>query len=169
MSTFHEIAVRDAIKLIEWINGTIQNLKTEFLKTEKDEERARERAEDYGSSVRTRARNFPELMESSGIMAAYTFIYAKATHTTYKVVCSSIDQNKPILGSNVGKEEFGYATLLHGILQFLEDIGMVSDHKEPGKAIEELWGAERTTLVSRLLLPYLMEMKKLSEALFKGE
>ncbi|MBO3810274.1 MAG: type III-B CRISPR module-associated protein Cmr5 [Candidatus Brockarchaeota archaeon] len=169
MSTFREIAIKNAVRLIEWVDETVRSLEAKFLEVEKDEKKARERSEEYGSSIRTRARTFPELMESSGIIAAYTYMYAKATDEAYKKVCSLIDQGKPTLDPSIGKEEFGYAMLLHGILQFLENIGIVRDHRKPGEAIKELWSLEKTILASRLLLPYLMEVKKLSEAIFKGE
>jgi CRISPR type III-B/RAMP module-associated protein Cmr5 len=157
MITIHEKAIEDAIKLTSWVQNFVKAL----------EGKKGENAKEYGSSFRSRARGFPELMESSGFLSACTFFYAKATEMAYKKICQLLDDEK-IEPINVNKEEFGYATFLHGILAFLEVLGLVSSHKSPRKAINELKEPVRLTITRSLLLSYMIEVKKLSEALFEG-
>jgi CRISPR type III-B/RAMP module-associated protein Cmr5 len=147
VSTIYERAMESAIKLTSWMQGY---------------------AVKYGQSFRSRARSFPELMESSGLLPTCTFFYAKATEEVYRKVCQLIDDGK-IEHVDIKDEEFGYAAFLHGILGFLETLGLIKDHRNPVEAIKSLNEAGRLALARNLLLPYVIEVKKLSEALFKGE
>jgi|YelNatPaOPRAMG01_1025707.scaffolds.fasta_scaffold05831_7 CRISPR type III-B/RAMP module-associated protein Cmr5 len=165
MSTIYEKAAESAVSLVSWVQDVIKVLK----------ERTKEgNPEEYGSSFRTRARSFPELMESSGFLPACTFFYAKATEDAYERVCNLLDRGK-VDASDVdnllkmGKEKFGYAVFLHGTLSFLETSGLIRNHKNFLGSINELKEPGRLMLARDLIYPYLMELKKLSEALFKSE
>jgi CRISPR type III-B/RAMP module-associated protein Cmr5 len=147
VSTIYERAIESAIKLTSWI---------------------RRYAAKYGQSFRSRTRSFPELMEGSGLLPTCTFFYAKATEEVYGKVCQLIDGRK-IEPVDIKDEEFGYAAFLHGVLGFLEALGLIRDHKNPVEAIKDLNETGRLTLARGLLLPYIIEVKKLSEALFQGE
>jgi len=157
MSTLSEKAIENAVKLASWVHNYIEVLKKEKAKD----------VEKYGSSLRTRARSFLELLESSGFLPTFTFFYAKATEDVYRKVCQLLEEGK-IEPVEVEEEKFGYAVFLHGISLFLEQLGLIADHKCPRKTIEELKEGNRITLARNLLLPYVLELKKLSEALFKG-
>jgi len=156
VNTIYEKAVENAIKLASWVQGFVKEVGKD--------------AEKYGSSFRTRARSFPELMESSGFLPAFTFFYAKATEDTYRKLCELVDDGKIEVTKvkEVKDEEFGYAVYLHGLSAFLQELKLILDHKCPVYIIKELKEANRLVLARNLLLPYLLEVKKLSEALFKG-
>ena len=163
MSTIYEKAMENAINLVSWIQDVIKVLS----------ERGRD-AERYGSSFRARARTFPELMESSGFLPTCTYFYAEATKEVYEKVCRHLDRGKINASdaeglSEIKEEAFGYAVFLHGVLKFLEIMNIIRDHRNPVNAINELNETSRLVLARSLIFPYLMEVKKLSEALFKGE
>ena len=163
MSTIYEKATENAINLVSWVQSVIKILS----------ERGRD-AERYGSSFRTRARSFPELMESSGLLPTCTYFYAEATEEVYREVCELLDCegiNAPDVEelSKIKEEVFGYAVFLHGILKFLELVNLIKDHRHPVNAIKELNETNRLALARSFILPYIIEVKKLSEALFKSE
>jgi len=163
MSTIYEKATENAINLVSWVQSVIKILS----------ERGRD-AERYGSSFRTRARSFPELMESSGLLPTCTYFYAEATEEVYREVCKLLDCegiNAPDVEelSKIKEEVFGYAVFLHGILKFLELVNLIKDHRHPVNAIKELNETNRLALARSFILPYIIEVKKLSEALFKSE
>lgn len=158
VTTIYEKALENAIKLASWVQGFVKVLEKENRKN----------AKEYGSSFRTRARGFPELMESSGLLPTFSFFYAKATEDTYRKICQLIDEGK-IEPIEVKGEEFGYAVFLHGTLTFLQTLKLITNHKCPLKSIEEMNEVTRIALARNLLLPYVLELKKLSEALFEGE
>jgi CRISPR type III-B/RAMP module-associated protein Cmr5 len=161
VTTIYEKALENAIKLASWVQSFVKVLEKEKGKD----------AEKYGSSFRARARSFPELTESSGLLPALSFFYAKATQETYKKICQLLDDDGKMEPVEVKDEEFGYAVFLHGTLVFLQELGLITDHnhKDPVKSIGELKEVSRLALARNFLLPYVLELKKLSEALFKGE
>jgi len=167
MSTIYEKAAENAINLVSWIQDIIK-MSSKILS-----ERGRD-AEKYGSSFRTRARSFPELMESSGLLPTCTYFYAEATEEGYRKICELLDRERIDASdveviSGIKEEMFGYAAFLHGVLNFLEVMNIIRDHRDPVNAIKELNETSRLALARSLILPYLMEVKKLSEALFKSE
>jgi len=163
MSTIYEKAMENAINLVSWIQDVIKVLS----------ERGRD-AERYGSSFRARARSFPELMESSGLLPTCTYFYAEATEEVYGKICRLLDCGGVNASdaeglSEIKEEAFGYAVFLHGILKFLELVNLIRDHRHPVNAIKELNETNRLALARSFILPYIIEVKKLSEALFKSE
>jgi len=163
MSTIYEKATENAINLVSWVQDVIKILS----------ERGGD-AERYGSSFRTRARSFPELMESSGLLPTCTYFYAEATEEVYGKVCELLDRGRinasDVEGlSEIKEEALGYAVFLHGILKFLELVNLIRDHRHPVNAIKELNETNRLALARSFILPYIIEVKKLSEALFKSE
>jgi len=128
------------------------------------------RKEEFGSAFRGRTREFPEFVESLGLLPSLTFAYAKAGKLAYRGVCSLIDTgniDKEAL-NELDKTKFGYGSYLHEVLYYIERNVMKDiDHTNPIASFEKMYG--KTHIIKQLLMSYLLEVKKLAEALFKPE
>lgn len=121
-----------------------------------------------GSKLRHRAREGPELIRSMGLIPTLSFYCAKA--------------REALMGGG-GGEERAYALYLMAIMSYLEKIGLVkdvssifgsqsrpSDKEVHGKLISvlnELTG--KSLIAARLLNPFLIEFKRLCEAVWERE
>lgn len=126
--------------------------------------------EEFGSAFRGRSRELPELIESIGLLPSLTFSYAKAGKIVYEGVCNLIDTgsiNEKAL-EELDKTKFGYSSYLHEVLYYIEK-RMAKDvnHKDPITSFEKIYG--KSQIIKQLLMPYLLEVKKLAEALFKPD
>ena len=117
-----------------------------------------------GSKLRHRAREGPELIRSMGLIPTLSFYYAKARNA--------------LLGEG-RSEERAYALYLKAIMSYLEKIGLVKDvshifssqsrpsDKEVLSVLDELSG--KSLIAARLLNPFLIEFKRLCEAVWERE
>ena len=121
-----------------------------------------------GRSFRARCREIPGLIEDIGFVPAMTFCYAKSGVDTYQTVRGNFQQRAKIHGRDETKT--GYAAYLYLILKRLKDLGMITnDHfADPLTAFEVLQGS-KARLAGRLVKPYALQLKKLSEAVFEAE
>lgn len=119
-----------------------------------------------GESFRARCRELPSLIEDVGFIPALSFCYAKATENVYENVKSLIENGHTIKDDDHVRQ--GYGIYFYFILKKLKDLGLVkSDLKNPIEALKELMsGKER--IANKFIKPYLIQLKKLSEAVFKG-
>lgn len=128
---------------------------------------------EYGPKFRTRALNMPLLVESSGLLPALTFYYAKAKGDSYKKIVESFGSEIKVKTEEVRAEEFSYGAYLYLVLNWLKGLHLLGEAKlnEPLKCFKILAEAgpfEHAVVLNRLM-PYLLEIKKLSEARFKPE
>lgn len=130
--------------------------------------------DDYGSSFRTRIIDLPEMMLSTGLLPTLTFYYAGASKEGYNRVLSMFQESSKgdvegVEAKTLKKEEFSYAAALLATLSYISDMGFIprDQIEDPLKAFETL--REKVPIVSQYLMPYLLELKKLSDALFKQE
>ena len=121
-----------------------------------------------GSKLRHRAREGPELIRSMGLIPTLSFYYAKA--------------REALVGGG-DKEERAYALYLMAIMSYLEKIGLVKDvshvfssqsrpsdkevHEKLISVLDELAG--KSLIAARLLNPFLIEFKRLCEAVWERE
>jgi CRISPR type III-B/RAMP module-associated protein Cmr5 len=121
-----------------------------------------------GSKLRHRAREGPELIRSMGLIPTLSFYYAKARDA--------------LLGEG-RSEERAYALYLKAIMSYLEKIGLVKDvshifssqsrpsdkevHEKLISVLNELSG--KSLIAARLLNPFLVEFKRLCEAVWERE
>jgi len=140
--------------------------------------------EELGSKLRARAREGPELIRSLGLIPVLSFYYAKARDA--------------LLGGG-GEEEKAYLLYFKAILLYLERLGLVkgvSDVFDLQSKLQNASGASserkelekklrneihervinilqdlinRSFIASRLLTPYLIEFKRLCEAVWERE
>lgn len=123
---------------------------------------------EVGKSFRSRCRELPSLIEDVGLVPALSFCYAKAGNDIYEEVKKALKNGRKI---NEEKHmEKGYGIYLYFVLKSLKEIKLIEeDHlDDPLKAFEEL-SKGKQRVASRLLRPYLVQIKKLSEALFEAE
>ncbi len=120
---------------------------------------------DIGEVLRARARTLPGMIESVGLVPSLSFCYGKATNKTFEKVKKAWEcwPNSKI---EVKKEEGGYAIYLLLSLLYLKDLGIISNEeiKEPIKVFKKILTKESIT--ARLLMPYLIEVKRLVEAVY---
>jgi len=132
--------------------------------------------EKFGKSFRARARESPPLLYEVGVLPVISFIYAKtrdADEQTYTIFINFTKQVQmtPENLKKLNSTEGGYAAYLYLILSEIkrlvpkEDI----DPSSPLSCIEALIGSGILTILPSLLMPYLLEIKRLAEAVFPSE
>jgi len=152
--------VGSALKIFAEIGKDIKSMKDESV---------------VGSKLRTRAREGPELIRTMGLIPVLSFYYAKA--------------REALLGKD-GSEERAYMLYLKAILLYLEKIRIIegaSDifalqsteageetksrvkdiHSHFINILQEL--SKKSHIATKLLIPYLIEFKRLCEAVWESE
>ena len=121
-----------------------------------------------GTSFRSRCREIPSLIEDMGLVPALSFCYAKAGKDTYNDMKSMLRNGGKITDKN--HVERGYGIYFYFVLKRLKELKLIEDTHldEPIKALEEL-GQGKERVASRLMKSYIVQLKKLSEAVFKAE
>jgi len=123
---------------------------------------------------RARARDLPSLVTEIGLVPALSFCYGKAGKDTYEKMEESFSKNIKIDGN----EEESYALYLLLVLDYIRKLGLINQTEgatDVVDALNQLSGGERLSesalpkveLASKLIRPYLLEIKRLSEALFE--
>ncbi|MEM2351496.1 MAG: type III-B CRISPR module-associated protein Cmr5 [Thermoproteota archaeon] len=138
-----------------------ENLLRSLEKEKKEESKV-------GESFRSRCRELPSLIEDVGLVPALSFCYAKAKEDYYKEVREALNKEHKIDDDN--HIEKGYGIYLYFVLKRLRDLKLIEDKHldEPIIALEEI-GRGKQRAAGRLLRPYIVQMKKLSEAIFRAE
>lgn len=123
---------------------------------------------EVGKSFRSRCRELPSLIEDVGFVPALSFCYAKASKTIYDIIKSTLKGKGKIDDNN--DMEKGYGIYLYFVLKRLNDLKLIAEAHldDPVKALEEIQKGKQR-VASRVMRPYLVQMKKLSEAVFKAE
>jgi|YelNatPaOPRAMG01_1025707.scaffolds.fasta_scaffold07589_3 CRISPR type III-B/RAMP module-associated protein Cmr5 len=122
---------------------------------------------EVGKSFRARCRELPSFIEDAGFVSALSFCYAKASNNIYNQIKSTLEKSSEKIKDNASTEK-GYAIYLYFVLKNLKDLKLIEEThlSEPIKALEELEG-EKSRVASKILRPYLVQLKKLSEAIFE--
>jgi CRISPR type III-B/RAMP module-associated protein Cmr5 len=128
-------------------------------------------AKEFGKSFRSRAREIPSFLYEVGLISALSFIYAKtedADKKTYKNIFNYIRGGTQSL-EGIDSTEGGYAAYLYLILQEIKRLAPDRniDAEDPLSSIIAIKGLKRP-LIS-LLMPYLLEIKRLAEATLPSE
>jgi CRISPR type III-B/RAMP module-associated protein Cmr5 len=129
--------------------------------------------EEFGKSFRARSRESPSLLYEIGVIPTISFIYSKTKDSEKQTYVTFIDfvtkdqaasENLKKLNSTEG----GYAAYLYLILSEISRLipKINIDPKSPLSCIEVLTGSELLTILPSLLMPYLLEIKRLAEAVF---
>jgi len=150
--------VHYAIELISLIKKLIDKLGNE--------------QKDLGSKFRTRARFLPQMILDAGLLSNLSFCFGKITMENYsKLVKYILLKNDPQVLKNISSEDLSYGLYLYGILDYLRKINLITDDlvQDPFKALNYLEKENRANIATNLLLPFIIEVKKLAEAIFKEE
>jgi CRISPR type III-B/RAMP module-associated protein Cmr5 len=121
-----------------------------------------------GESFRSRCREFPSFMIDVGFVPALSFCYAKASKAIYDEIKEKLKKEKlEDLDENESTKK-GYAIYLYFILKRLSEYNLIKkeDVEDPVEALKEL---SKKGVTSGLLYPYILQLKRLSEAVFKSE
>lgn len=152
-----ERAVSEALAAMHKVSSLLKKL---------DERRFKE----FGASLRTRLVDLPSLITEFGLLPVLSFYFAKSGEI-YGMVFKAFEgeEVERLRGSEISKEDFGYALALKLVLDNLAQKGLIGDEeiKHPHRALERLSGSPVVSLVK--LRPFLMELKKLAEALLPRE
>jgi len=175
MTTLARIAdpVEEGIK-------TFRDIKEKII--DKIDERKRD---NVGSRLRARAREVPEMMLELGLVPAISFCLAKAGIKNVIEVAKAIERPDSKSLDNLKEEELAYAIYSYAVLKYLtiiagkvddaklsiEDI-VDKDQKEVQgmliKYLDALVKAGAGMQLYSLLLPYLLEFKRLCEAVYEA-
>lgn len=123
---------------------------------------------EVGKSFRSRCRELPSLVEDVGLVPALSFCYAKAGKDIYEHVKGALKNKGKVDDSN--HREKGYGIYLYFVLKKLKEIKLIEEGhvEDPIKAFREL-SEGKQRVAGRLLRPYIVQMKRLSEAVFEAE
>ena len=127
---------------------------------------------DLGSKFRARARFLPQMILDTGLLSTLSFCFGKITLENYsKLVKYILLENDPQVLKDITSEALSYGLYLHGILDYLRKINLITDDlvQDPFKALDYLEKENRANIATNLLLPFIIEVKKLAEAIFKEE
>jgi len=119
---------------------------------------------ELGRAFRSRTRSLPSMIESIGLVPTLSFCYGKAESNTYDTILKSWYSESKIKAE---KEKGGYALYLLLTLLYLRDLELIEDSmlKKPIEAFKKL-SEEPLAIASKLLMPYLIEIKRLAEAVY---
>ena len=132
---------------------------------------------DLGKSFRSRAREVPSFLYEVGLISGLSFIYAKtddANKGIYRIFLNYLERKTEDLKKSedlkeLNSREGGYAAYLYLLL--LEASRLVPDRelnpKDPLSCIKTLEELDRPLIP--LLMPYLLEIKRLAEATLPSE
>lgn len=123
---------------------------------------------ELGRKFRARAREIPGMIESIGLVPALSFCYGKAGAKTYKDTLESwFSEGRQVKGDY---EKVGYSLHLLLTLLYLKDLKLIEESmvKNPIDAFRKL-SREPLPITSKLLMPYLAEIKRLTEAVYPEE
>lgn len=123
-----------------------------------------------GESFRSRCREFPSFMIDIGFVPALSFCYAKASKAIYDDIKEKLKKEKLEEKDKIDENEYtekGYATYLYFILKRLSELNLIKkeDLENPVEALKKL---SEKGVTSRLIYPYILQLKRLSEAVFKS-
>ncbi|MEM1546944.1 MAG: type III-B CRISPR module-associated protein Cmr5 [Candidatus Methanomethylicia archaeon] len=121
-----------------------------------------------GGSFRARCRELPNLMESVGFIPALSFCYAKATKKVYESIKNSMESRGGKINDNDHTKK-GYGLFLYLVLNRLKNLKLIeADLTDPGSVLEELADGKEG-IASKIIRPYIIQLKNLSEAVFRVE
>ncbi|MGC9020967.1 MAG: type III-B CRISPR module-associated protein Cmr5 [Candidatus Methanodesulfokora sp.] len=128
----------------------------------------------FGKSFRSRAREIPSFLYEVGFLPALSFIYSKAEAQKYNLIVRfARERDLPATElKGVNSVEGGYAAYLYLLLLETSRIlsNMRLDPSNPLSCINSLSGHGNLLIVlPQLLMPYLLELKRLAEATLPGE
>ena len=117
-------------------------------------------------SLRTRARNTPSMIMTSGLTQTLTFLLSKSSKENYKYL-SGTTKEKP-----KEDEKTGYSAYLYIIMKLLTKQGIIM--KEPSTLEEVIdvikWldeNPDKASIAQNVLMEFLLEFKKIAEALIE--
>ena len=121
---------------------------------------------ELGKAFRSRARSLPSMIESIGLVPTLSFCYGKAEADLYRSIRSSWLSEGEIKAEKK-EEKGGYALYLLLTLLYLRDLELIDERmlEEPIEAFKKL-SEEALPIASKLLMPYLVEVKRLAEAVY---
>lgn len=146
-----------------------------------------DKSEEVGSKLRTRAREIPEMIVEMGLIPTISYCIAKANISNFQKVTNSLELGTFIDElKNVKSEELAYALYSYVILKYMSIIAgnlngvkfglddLVRKEKaEVSDLIIKYIGALTENMtkipITQLLLSYLLQFKRLTEAVYKPE
>jgi CRISPR type III-B/RAMP module-associated protein Cmr5 len=120
-----------------------------------------------GASFRARMREVISLIDEVGLIPALSFFYSKSTEHIYEEVLKVMQAKEK---ENIKEEDYtkkGYALALYFVLKRISELGLITHLESPLNAFEELEGKQRSAF--KFIFSYLLEMKRLAEAIFERE
>ena len=121
-----------------------------------------------GEDFETRARSLVSMISELGLVPTLSFCYGKAQQDIFKSVYESFSSGKA-LPKNKETTKQSYALYLIVVLYYLKELRLVGDFSRPDeliKTLHDMSQGNKAYLYSKLLMPYLIEIKRMAEALY---
>ena len=140
------------------------------------------KGEEVGSKLRTRAREVPEMILELGLVPTLSYCLAKSNVDSIKRIVSIIERDSSVDElKNIKTEELAYALYTYALLKYIvtivgglrieafADMNKKEISSRLLKYLEELADASAKAQLHELLQPYLLQFKRLCEAVYKPE
>lgn len=132
---------------------------------------------EFGKSFRSRAREIPSFIYEVGFLSAVSFVYSKAETQRYNLIIKYVEEKKRkspdySIYKDINSTEGGYAAYLYLLLLETSRIlpNMNLNLSDPLSCIKALSGhGDLLMVLPSLLMPYLLEIKRLAEAILPKE
>lgn len=141
-----------------------------------------ESKEEVGLKFRTRAREVPEMILELGLVPTLTYCVAKASVENIVKVITVIELDSPVDKlKDIRTEDLAYALYTYALLKYIgiitgkfdvEDLVNINNTDASYRLLnylEVLINDNIEAAVHKLLQPYLLQLKRLSEAVYKPE
>lgn len=134
------------------------------------EERNKNDAAKFARSFNTRARNGPQLIKDQGIIPYLTFLASKSEEDLIRSIYNILQSDKMQCNNIRSPDKAGYAAYFNAITTYLEKLRVIKLTKEASvleivqMILENL---QNYRIIEPILMNYLAELKKLSNAYFK--
>ncbi len=122
-----------------------------------------------GKSFRGRCRELPGLIDDVGFTPAMSFCYGKSGQKTYEEIKKTLDNEGKL--SDEKETERGYGIYLYFLLKRLRELELIDDNQlsNPVKGLTEIRKKGKERIATRIIRPFIAQLKKLSEAVFEAE
>ena len=125
--------------------------------------------DDSLKSLRTRARSTPSIIMTNGLPQTLAFVISKSNNELYSNLSEQREFKKEI---EINSDEAGYTAYLYVVINFLYNNKLIKckpkNLKEAVEVVKELDDDPRqASVVQNVLIDFLLEFKKISEALIR--
>jgi|BEDMetMinimDraft_2_1075160.scaffolds.fasta_scaffold02132_2 CRISPR-associated protein, Cmr5 family len=131
---------------------------------------------DMEASLRARSREMPSLIQEIGLIGALSYCFSKGNEYYNEIIelikgKGSKERNEVYIAKIKEIANTGYSIYLYIILNAINYTRLLNvDINKPYDAIKELsMNLNKTRIIERVIMPYLLQIKRLCEGMLRGK